>query len=30
VDEAGKLRELAVTDKAFNELNLLMVDDEAV
>jgi len=30
VDEAGKLCELAVTDEAFNELNELVVDDEAV
>jgi len=30
VDEAGKLRELAVTNEAFNELNELVVDNEAV
>jgi len=30
MDEAGKLREPAVTNKAFNELNELVVDDEAV
>ena len=29
-DEAGTLRELAVTNKAFNELNELMVDNEAI
>jgi hypothetical protein len=28
--EAGKLRELTVTDEAFNELNELVVDDKAV
>jgi hypothetical protein len=30
VDEAGKLRELAATNEAFNELNELVVDDKAV
>ncbi len=30
VDKAGKLCELAVTNKAFNELNELVVDDKAV
>ena len=29
VDKAGKLHELAVTDEAFNELNELVVDEEA-
>jgi len=30
VDEAGKLPELAVTGEAFNELNELVVGDEAI
>ena len=29
VDKAGKLHELTVTDEAFNELNELVVDEEA-
>ncbi len=30
VEEAGKLRELVVANETFNELNELVVDDEAV
>jgi hypothetical protein len=30
VNKAGELSELAVTNKAVNELNDLMVDDKAV